>query len=237
MPDFRHRAPGPELMDGDDVPQAEFAACMKNLAAVNTATLARRATLDFVTRALRASHGRTLTVLDVGFGAGDMLRAIARRTGARTRLIGIDLNPRSEPVARALTPPGLAPPNLAIDYRTGDLFAWPEDEPVDLVISSLVTHHMDDAEIVRFLGWMESRARAGWLVNDLHRHWLPYHGFGLLAAAMRWHTFVRHDGPLSIARAFRRADWTALLAAADLGEEARIRWWFPFRFCVERPKW
>jgi SAM-dependent methyltransferase len=219
-------------MDGEDVSQAEFTACMTDLAAVNTLTLARRPTLDFIARALRARPDETLTVLDVGFGAGDMLHAIGRRFGERTRLIGIDLNPRSEAVARELTPAG-----MAIDYMTGDLFAWPESDPIDLVISSLVTHHMDDAEIVRFLAWMEARAQVGWLVNDLQRHWFAYHGFRLLSAAMRWHPFVRHDGPLSIARAFRRGELEQLLRTADVAGKARVRWWFPFRYGIERAKW
>lgn len=232
MRDLRLRSHDAELMDGEDVSQADFAACMKDLATVNTLTLARRPTLDFIDRALRARPGKRLTVLDVGFGAGDMLQAIARRTGDRTRLIGIDLNPRSEAVARALTPPG-----MAIEYRTGDLFAWPDDEPIDLVISSLVTHHMDDAEIVGFLAWMEAHARLGWLVNDLQRHWFPYHGFRLLSAAMRWHRFVRQDGPLSIARAFHRGELDALLRRANVAQQARVRSWFPFRYGVERTKW
>ena len=236
MPDFTRRADEPELMDGDTVSQAQFAACMRDLATVNSVTLARRPTLAFVAAALRAApQGRVPTVLDIGFGEGDMLRAIARlceRRGIKVRLVGIDLNPRSEPAARAATPAA-----MGIDFRTGDAFAWPAGEPLDLVISSLVTHHMADEEILRFLRWMEAHARLGWLINDLHRHWLPYYGFTAIAAAMRWHAFVRHDGPLSIARAFVRADWETRLGAAGVAGQARIAWWFPFRYCVERPKW
>lgn len=232
MVDLRHRSREPELMDGGDVSQAEFAACLHDLAIVNTVTLARPPTLAFIARALRARPDARLTVLDVGFGAGDMLQALAKRAGSRLRLIGIDLNPRSETVAREHTAP-----RWPIEYRTGDLFAWPEDDSIDIVISSLVTHHMEDAEIVRFLAWMETRARLGWFVNDLHRHWLPYHAFRLLAGTMRWHRFVRHDGPLSIARAFRRDEWEALLQAAGVGSVARVHWRFPFRYCIERTKW
>lgn len=232
MPDFRHRSHEPEMMDGTEVSQAEFTACMKDLAVVNTLTLARRPTLAFIARALAATADRTLTVLDVGYGAGDMLHAIGKRFGSRLRLIGIDLNPRSEAVARELTPAG-----VSVEYITGDLFAWPEDRPLDLVISSMVTHHMDDSEILRFLAWMEIRARLGWLVNDLRRHWFAYHGFRLLSTAMRWHPFVRHDGPLSIARSFRREDWDELLRAAHLADRTHVVDWFPFRYCVERAKW
>jgi len=232
MPDFSHRSHEAELMDGEEVSQAEYSACMKDLATVNTLTLARRPTLSFIGRALAARTGETLTVIDVGYGAGDMLHAIARRWGKRLRLIGVDLNPRSEAVAQELAPPG-----TSIRYVTGDVFTWPEDDPIDLVISSLVTHHMDDAEIVRFLRWMETRARLGWLVNDLHRSAVSYQGFRLLSSAMRWHPFVRHDGPLSIARAFRRDEWEALLREAGVADTARIAWRFPFRYCVERTRW
>lgn len=223
-------------MDGDDVSQKEFAACIEDLARVNTLTLAHRPTLAFIDKALQAMpSGRPAAIVDVGFGAGDMLIAIEgllKRQGRPARLVGFDINPRSEPVARRLAGPG-----SAIDFRTGDAFAWPDDEPIDIVISSLVTHHMEDAEIVRFLAWMEERASLGWLVNDLHRHWFPYYGFRLLAEAMRWHAFVRHDGPLSIARAFRGDDWRELLEAACLADGPKVRWWFPFRYCIERAKW
>ncbi|MEO6091486.1 MAG: methyltransferase domain-containing protein [Novosphingobium sp.] len=234
MPDFARRSREPEWMDGDDVSPEDFAGAMKDLATVNTLTLARRPTLAFIDAALRATPANaTLTVLDVGYGAGDMLRAVRRlcdRRGRTARLIGIDLNPRSEPVARATTPAA-----MHIEYRTGDAFAL--DEPLDLVISSLVTHHMEDAEILRFLGWMEERARLGWLVNDLHRHWVSYQGFRLLTSAMRWHRFVPHDGLISIARSFRRKEWDERLAATGLTGRAKVEWWFPFRFCVERRKW
>ena len=236
MTRLRHRSTEPEWMDGEDVSAAEFAACVEDLARVNTVTMARPPTLAFVDRAVRAApEGAVLTIVDVGFGAGDMLRAVARHlsgSGRTARLIGYDINPRSEPVARRLTPA-----HLGIDFRTGNAFDIGQEEPVDLVISSLVTHHMTDTEIVQFHGWMENRARLGWFVNDLHRHWFSFHGFRLLSAVMRWHPFVRHDGPLSIARSFRRADWQVLLEQAGLVGKARVRWRFPFRYCVERTKW
>lgn len=223
-------------MDGEGVSQQEFAACIEDLARVNTLTLARPPTLAFIRRALKATpESRALTIVDVGYGAGDMLQAISRlaaKEGRGVRLIGFDINPRSEPVARRL-----ATADMKIDFRTGDAFAMAAYEPVDIVISSLVTHHMEDGDIVRFLQWMEARARLGWFVNDLHRHWLSYHGFRVLAAAMCWHPFVRHDGPLSIARSFRKDDWNRLLREAGLAGRARLRWKFPFRYCVERAKW
>jgi hypothetical protein len=51
------------------------------------------------------------------------------------------------------------------------------------------------------------------------------------------HAFVRHDAPLSVARAFDRRDWLRLLEAADLAPPATtVVWQFPFRFAVGRIK-
>ena len=88
--------------------------------------------------------------------------------------------------------------------------------------------------MVRYLRWMEASAARGWFVNDLHRHWVAYHGFRALSTAAGWHRFVRHDGPLSVARSFRRAEWHDLLRRAGLAGVAEVRWHVPFRFCVGR---
>ncbi len=230
MPDLASRSRDPELMDADGVPYEEFRDCLRDLSRVNTVTLARRPTLAWLERATRGLD--RFTLLDVGYGEGDMLRAVrawARRRGIEAELIGVDLNPWSARAARAATPGG------DIDYRTGDVFAFQPDRPIDLVISSLFTHHLPDEALARFVSWMEATARRGWFVNDLHRLAFPYHGFGLLARLARWHRFVRHDGPVSIARSFRPEDWERTVAAAGLGREAvEIRRVFPFRLCVGR---
>ena len=222
------RAQGEELMDADDLPAATYAAVVADLARVNTVTLAARPTLAFLDRALAGAG--TLRLLDVGFGDGDMLRRIARWAGKRgiaAELVGVDLNPRSEAAARAHTPAG-----LPIDWRTGD-YADCAGEGWDVVISSLVAHHMTQAQLVAFLRFMEAEAARGWLVNDLHRHRFAHAGFPLLATLARWHPIVRHDGRLSIARSYRPDEWPPLLAAAGIAD-ARVFRAFPFRLCVER---
>ena len=222
------RAQAEELMDADDLPADTYAAVVADLARVNVVTLAARPTLAFLDRVTR---GRTaLRLLDVGYGDGDMLRRIARwaaRRGIAAELTGIDLNPRSEAAARAHTPPG-----TAITWRTGD-YAELAGGGWDAIVSSLVAHHMTQAQLVAFLRFMEAEAARGWLVNDLHRHRFAHAGFPLLATLARWHPIVRHDGRLSIARAYRPAEWPPLLAAAGV-TDARVFRAFPFRLCVER---
>ena len=226
--DLACRAGGPEILDGDDVGPDTYDAVMNDLASVSRVMLAHAPTIGFLERATRGlARGSGISVLDVGFGEGDLLRRIgrwARRRGLRAELAGIDLNPRSADAARARTPA-----TMPIDYRTGDVFGC--DRQADFIVSSLFAHHLDDAGVVRYLGWMQRHARSGWFINDLHRHELAYHGFGVAARLARWHPIVRQDGMLSVARGFRPADWRALLDQA--GVEARLLWRPMFRLCVE----
>lgn len=216
-----------EQMDDPALDPGVYDKVLKDLARVNAVTLAARPTIDFLGRGTKGMPAFRL--LDVGFGHGDMLRRIARwarRRDIAVDLIGVDLNPRSAAVARAATPI-----HWPIEYRTGDY----KDVagPIDFVVSSLVAHHMSDEELDAFLRFMEKRASVGWLINDLHRLALPYHGFPLLARLLGAHRIVREDGQVSIGRAFRPAEWRAILARAGV-TGARIVRRFPFRLCVER---
>ncbi|MBO9516770.1 MAG: methyltransferase domain-containing protein [Porphyrobacter sp.] len=217
-----------ELMDDPALDAATYHAVLADLAKVNRTTFAYRPTLDFLRRAV--GQKSPFTLLDVGFGDGDMLRHVARwakKHGIVAELTGIDLNSRSKAAAESVPSPG-AP----IRYLTGD-YADLAGSGFDCVISSLVTHHMTESELAKFLHFMEDEAREGWFVNDLHRHGFSYTTWPLLSGAMGWHPIVRADGHTSIARSFRPAEWHERLAREGI-TQARVRRWFPFRLCVER---
>lgn len=217
-----------ERMDAEDLPAETLAAVLADLAQVNTVTLAARPTLGFLRRAVGTA--RSFRLLDVGFGDGDMLRRIARwaaRRGIAADLVGIDLNPNSAPAARARTPD-----DLNIDYRTGD-YAALAGKGWDVIISSLVAHHMSHDQLIAFLLFMEAQAARGWLVNDLHRHTFAYRAFPITARLFGWHEIVRQDGTLSIARSYRPAEWPPIMEEAGV-RQARVFCQFPFRLCVER---
>jgi hypothetical protein len=164
-----------------------------------------------------------------------MLRRIdrwAQQRGLNLSLTGVDLNPWSTWSATEATPA-----DRPIRFATANVFDFRPPGRVDIVVSSLFTHHLDDASLIRFVTWMETTAAIGWFVNDLHRHPIPYHVFRVVSRLLRYHQFVQHDGPVSIARAFDTRDWRRALAAAGLAPgAAQVRWWFPFRLCVARVK-
>lgn len=214
-------------MDDPALDAATYTEVLHDLAQVNSVTLARRPTLDFLRRAVGGR--KSFRLLDVGFGDGDMLRAIrswADQRGIGAELVGVDLNSRSVAAARERTPS-----TMKIDYRTGD-YADLAGEGWDCVVSSLVAHHMTRDQLVQFLRFMDREARMGWFVNDLRRSRFAWLGYPLLARLMRWHPIVRHDGRLSIARSYRREEWAPILASAAV-EGAEVKRVFPFRLCVE----
>ncbi|WP_263408886.1 methyltransferase domain-containing protein [Terriglobus tenax] len=219
----------PELMDGD-CSYEDFRDCLRSLEKVNRWLLGYRPTLAWLERLPRGPR-EPLHIVDVGFGGGDLLRRIAawaRRRSIAVQLTGIDLNPYAARAAAESTPR-----ELGIEWVTGDALEYRPKKPVDIVVSSLLTHHLEDEEIVALLRWMETTVRLGWFINDLERSERSSRMFGWV----RWHRIVRHDGPVSFRRAFRTEDWVNLLAAAEIPREAvTVEKWRPGRLCVGRWK-
>jgi SAM-dependent methyltransferase len=230
--DFSQRASPrelPELMDGD-CSYEDFRDCLRSLETVNRWLLGYRPTLAWLER---LSHGlrETIHVVDVGSGGGDFLRQIAgwaRSRGIAVQLTGIDVNPYAARAAAESTPR-----ELGITWVTSDAMEYRPEKPMDIVVSSLLAHHLEDEEIVVLLRWMEATTQVGWFINDLERaEWSSR-----MFAWVRWHWLVRHDGPVSFRRAFRKEDWVRLLAAAGIPREAvAIEKWRPGRLCVGRWK-
>jgi SAM-dependent methyltransferase len=223
------RSRAEEQMDADDLPPAVYEQVLHDLARVNRWTFTARPTLSFLKRGL--GDARSFRLLDVGFGHGDMLRAIhlwSRRRGIAAQLVGVDLNAKSIAIAEAATPA-----DFGIDFRQGDYRDLPGR--FDFIISAQVAHHMTADQLREFIRFMEASAGRGWLISDLHRHGFAYRGFPLLARLMRMHRIVREDGQLSIARSFRPREWEGILRDAGISPaQVDIVRWFPFRLCVER---
>jgi SAM-dependent methyltransferase len=235
MPDMSRRAQPaelPELMDGP-CSREELRACLRDLARVNQWLRGARPTIEWLDTF--AQTRGPLRILDVGCGDGEALRRIARWATQKrldVRLIGLDLNADTISIAKEATPP-----EHGIEFVAENILDYEPHERVDLIVSSLFAHHLNDKDIVRFVGWMEAHARLGWFVNDLSRAATPYRLFKLLAKAAHWHRFVQHDGPVSVARAFRADDWRRLCAAAGLIDgEFSLLSYVPARLCVARRK-
>ena len=220
-------------MDGD-CSYEDFRDCLHSLQQVNRWFFGYRPTLAWLER-LPPGKLDAVHIVDVGSGGGDLLRRIAswaHKRGVAVQLTGIDLNPYAKRSAEESSPP-----EFKITWLTGDALLYQPEKPIDVVVSSLMAHHLEDVEIVAFLRWMEANAKLGWFINDLERSECHRRMFAGVARLAAWHRFVLHDGPVSFQRAFRKADWLRLLDSAEIPQEKiTIRRWLPGRLCVGRWK-
>ncbi|MBC7449702.1 MAG: methyltransferase domain-containing protein [Hymenobacteraceae bacterium] len=171
---------------------------------------------------------RVLRIADVGCGGGDTLRVMAawaRRRGLSVELIGIDANAFMIEYAREKC---ASSPEIC--FQQLDIFVEAfSQQSFDVVTCSLFCHHFAEETLAALLRQLAGQARRGVIVNDLHRHPLAYYSIRWLTRLLGGSYLVQHDAPLSVARAFQRADIVALCARAGVAVR-RLRWHWAFRW-------
>jgi 2-polyprenyl-3-methyl-5-hydroxy-6-metoxy-1,4-benzoquinol methylase len=221
------RATSEEELDHPSTKFLDYRKVMEELAVINRVTLTHRAVLAWL-----ASQGREkFSLIDVGCGGGDLLRAIQRRY-PQARLVGIDSNPRAATVAREQQL--MQETDTPIHYRTGNVFHTPRSIKADYIVSSQVAHHLDDDEVVKLLQWMDDRSYIGWHLTDLHRNAFALYAFQFIGGAIGLHHITVDDGVISISRGFRRREWKEFIERAQV--DANIVWHPLFRYSISRIK-
>jgi 2-polyprenyl-3-methyl-5-hydroxy-6-metoxy-1,4-benzoquinol methylase len=181
----------------------------------------------------RWPEGRAITVLDVGTGAADIPRALsswARSRCASIAVTAIDAAPDVAAVARARVN---GTPGIRVEHATlADVAA--SGRRFDYVIASLFLHHVPQERLAESLLAMDRLAEAGIVIGDLVRSPVALAGVGLLSA-VAGNAIVRHDGPVSVRRAFTVEELADL--ASELGlRYLRARSEGPFRLSLAGEK-
>lgn len=233
-----------ELMDEPDIERDQLARALDDVAAVNRWLGGRRALLRHLPALLPTD--RPATLLDAGTGSADLPRAIlqwAERNGRDLRITAADLHPATLEIARersrhftdapasaAICPEALAPSDgsagpttVRLAFQLADVRRLPfPDDSFDIALLSMTLHHLEGDDRVTALRELARVARKAVLVGELERSWPAYIGARVLAATLwRRSPITRHDGPLSIRRAFTPAELLELARRAGL-PEARV---------------
>ncbi len=161
-------------------------------------------------------RGATLSLLDIGTGAGDIPRAVqahAAGLGITVRLLGIERHPAA---ARCARNGGALAPVLA----DGGRLPFP-DGAVDLVLCVKLLHHLQGRAGAAVLREMDRVARLGALVADIRRSPLAAAGIWLASWPMRFHPATRRDAVISVFRGFTAAELGA--ACRGAGVAALVR--------------
>jgi ubiquinone/menaquinone biosynthesis C-methylase UbiE len=159
-----------------------------------------------------------VSLLDVGTGGADIplgLIAEWRRDGRSLRVLGIDSRAEVLEAAARERPALRSTDELTLRVADGRRLPF-EDGAFDVAHSSMVLHHLDPSDAAEFVTEMARVARRGIVVNDLARGRLAWLGAWVLFHVATRNPFTRHDGPMSVRRAYSLPEARALLHQAGL---------------------
>ena len=171
-------------------------------------------TLSALDRALeRVPKPKRALVVDVGGGRGDFARRLVRhgrRRGRPVHVVVVDRDPDLLRTARRADP-------SMISVVRADASALPfRDASVDAVTISLTLHHMEPDAAATSLGQMHAASRVAVIVNDLLRTRLSLALVWLATRVLACHPISRHDGPLSVRRAYSAEELATLAEKAGI---------------------
>jgi SAM-dependent methyltransferase len=212
-----------ELLDGPLDDERALVGNLRDLARLNRLTGGTRLSQRAIA-ALDPAGAAGTTIVDVGTGAADIpmtLLAEARRAGRPLTVTATDSRDEVLAAARLARPALASTAGLQLAKADGRGLPF-ADGAFDVSHSSMVVHHLDPDDAVAFLRELRRVARRGLVVNDLVRGRLNWLGAWLLIHATATSRFTRHDGPLSVRRAYTRPELLELVAAAGLEPVATI---------------
>ncbi|RCK70135.1 methyltransferase domain-containing protein [Desertihabitans brevis] len=156
----------------------------------------------------RLDPDRPTTLLDIGFGGGDIARALAgwaARDGLSLDITAIDPDERALRFARRSPAAGVSFQQAS----SADLVA--RGDRYDVVVSNHLLHHLDPAQLTALLE--DSLALTDGLVlhNDLARARPGYLFWDVATRPLARRSFLHEDGLLSIRRSYRRAELEAVV--------------------------
>lgn len=221
----------PEIMEQPDLPRDHHEGALHDLSRINWWSRSAGILWPPLRDLARQLHPRTLRVLDLASGAGDLpirLWFKARRAGLNLELAGCDIS--AVAIAHAQERARLA--GASVTFFAQDVLRGEVLRGYDAVMTSLFLHHQESDEAARHLlrrmGQMAGRLV---LVNDLVRGrlhlWLARLACRVLTSSYVVHT----DGPRSVKAAFTLAEVRRLAQEAGL-PGARVAWRWPFRFLL-----
>jgi 2-polyprenyl-3-methyl-5-hydroxy-6-metoxy-1,4-benzoquinol methylase len=204
-----------ERLDGP-LPASDRRATLDDLDRLNSWFGGYALTLARVRRVLaRMPPDRRARIVDVGGGRGDLAVNIVRwaqRVNRPVRVVVVDSDAATLALARRRTAP-----HPEILLVCADATALPlREHAADVAVTALTLHHLDRDAAAACMAEMATAAPVA-VVNDLLRTPLTFALVWLTTRLLNLHPVSRHDGPLSVRRAYSARE------IRTLGEKAGRR--------------
>jgi 2-polyprenyl-3-methyl-5-hydroxy-6-metoxy-1,4-benzoquinol methylase len=172
---------------------------------------------------LSTTHPHSL--LDIGFGGGDIPRRLAQwaaQDGVLLNITAIDPDPRAYSFAiNHDNDQGINFKNC----RLADLD--PSAHTFDFIISNHLLHHLKDEELFTLLNKTKKMCRHAAIFNDLRRSDASYLLFNALARPFFRNSMIVDDGLTSIKRSYTFEELSELIP-----NHWKVKSFFPFRLLL-----
>ena len=225
----QYRTEAVEIMDDFSLEGEELREALDKIASINQLLGGNKLTLQGIKQLLReTSVTKSITILDVGCGNGDMLRMLsdyANKNNLKFELIGVDANAFTIEHARLLSRE-----YTTISYLCEDIFSKVFTEvKYDILLCTLTLHHFKNEDIESILDIFHKQATLGIVINDLHRSTLAYRLFQLVCWVFRLNRMSREDGLTSILRGFKKKELEDFSKKIQAKKQS-IAWKWAFRY-------
>ena len=225
----KYRTNEPEIMDDFAMEGEILRDALDKIAKINQLLGGNQLTLQGVQSLLKAiPKEKEVTIVDIGCGNGDMLRALAEygtKNDYHFKLIGIDANAFTISHAEELSKE-----YENIQYRCEDIFATNfKSLKYDIVLCTLTLHHFKDEEILNLMKVFYDNSSIGIVVNDLHRSAVAYRLFQALCFVFSLNDMSRNDGLVSILRGFKEEELEQFSKKLQIKNDT-IHWKWAFRY-------
>lgn len=223
-------AEGEEMMDDLEVSGEDLNRSLRELEYINQKLGGQKVLKDAFREILQnritENPGQPLKITDVGCGGGDLLVMAQQwfeKQGIDVECEGIDANPNVIAYAQEHHS------QSNIQFFTEDITSFDfKKREFDIVMLTLFCHHFSDDLLAMFLRQLAEKTHIAIVINDLHRHPLPYYFIKAATAVISRSKMVKNDAPLSVKRGFKKQEWITILQKAGITNYS-LRWYWPFR--------
>jgi 2-polyprenyl-3-methyl-5-hydroxy-6-metoxy-1,4-benzoquinol methylase len=170
-------------------------------------------------------HNAQNTLLDIGFGGGDIPIALARwatEDGFNLSITAVDPDPRAINFVAELDYPS----NITF-LQCGISELNPSEEQFDFVISNHLIHHLKKKELLNILEQSRALSTTSVIFNDLRRSNWAYLLFNIFSRPIFRSSFITEDGLTSIKRSYTQKE-----LQANVPQNWKVQNLFPFRLLL-----
>jgi 2-polyprenyl-3-methyl-5-hydroxy-6-metoxy-1,4-benzoquinol methylase len=158
---------------------------------------------------------KTLRIIDLGCGGGDLILAVARsmqQHKIECHITGIDGNANALAYAQEK-----CAAFKQIDFLQADILSDQfKMQPCDILISSHFVYHFTEEKLARFLKSSIPAVSTAIIFSELERNGLALRLFKFSSFLLPISKLAKEDGLLAIQRSFNKKDWVLILQQAGI---------------------